>query len=159
MIKYSLTALVLTSLWASPDLHAKSVSEVYSAEEKLLILGDDKDQDGVRDDIKAAIDATYSSKPLVASALIQMAKSIQSSLVVDTQEQREQLDPQSLAATKCLFDMSAKSFVNPVEPLLFLESLVTNTPERAFAYARSDALVKGRVSQVPDGNTCDFPTN
>lgn len=119
------------------------------------IAGPDLNQNGVRDDIEAWINA----RPLdegQRKALMQKARALQMTLLIDLKD-RAALDRSGdrlMASTKCAGDR----FSPRSESYGFtgkIEAMTANTRERAARYAQYNAARSGSSTTYPSGDTCE----
>jgi hypothetical protein len=122
------------------------------------VMGPDKDNNGVRDDIDAYV-ASLPDSPEEKAALLQMSASFSLMMVSaeDSEPDKEALRYASLASTRalhCLHETYVGSNV-PTSKLNLMRKLMVNTRARMEAYARYNSSVSGWVFTMPREDTCD----
>jgi hypothetical protein len=122
------------------------------------IQGPDTNRNGVRDDIDRFINAgSYS--PTNKSAVDQLARAFQSSILSDISNQSELESSRVNIARSvhCLFVRFTPSggLVQPAEILETLQKITFNTKPRVLASIRFDNANNGTVLPRVDGDTCD----
>ena len=123
-----------------------------------MIEGIDIDRNGVRDDIDAYIAKTYTDEAQRRAAL-QMARALQQTLLVDTNDERalDEVSRQIMRAVNCKVSVfrSLEDSKEGHRMTSQLEAITTNTKERLKAYLAFNKAVSGSVSQLPEGGTCE----
>jgi hypothetical protein len=119
------------------------------------IAGPDVNQNGVRDDIEAWINAQPVTEPQ-RKALMQKAKALQRTLIVDLtdKEALQQVGEATMAATNCGGD-SFESFGKYYEVSGKIEAMTANTRERAMRYMQYSKARSGSITTLPDHDTCE----
>ena len=121
------------------------------------LRGPDANDNGVRDDVEAYIDAL----PLTDAqrkAAMQTARVQQQSMLIDLADRAAviALGSASMASTACMADTFAiGSVVSSRELNLKIEAITANTPERARRYIQYMRALSGTSTAYPDGNTCE----
>lgn len=118
------------------------------------LVGNDENDDGVRDDIAQLI----ASEPVTDEqkvALIEIAKGLQNTLVVDLTNEQEvsELGEKSALNAVCL----ALKFEKGIDASKYLgriEAAMMNTSERADKYEAYNAARHGSVTRLPDFSSC-----
>lgn len=121
------------------------------------VAGIDADQNGIRDDIQAYINATY-PEPEQQKAVSQYARSLQAKLLVNPKD-KYQVRASSDASVKgmsCIYEKvpvdNSPQAARVVEEIF---SLTTNTKQRLKAYMAFDQAMDGAVISLPTGKVCD----
>lgn len=131
--------------------------ELPTLERTNTIAGIDEDQNGIRDDIDAYIEKTYSSEAQ-KKAVSQYAKSLQASLLVDTEDKiaLKATTNVKARAISCIFEKipygKSPDGDRVVGEIL---SITTNTKQRLLAYVALDKALDGTVISSPSGDVCD----
>jgi hypothetical protein len=120
--------------------------------------GVDANGNGIRDDIDAFIDRSYSTE-LQRRAARQMAANLQKTLLANKEDKAalKQVDTGAGRAIRCLFlrfDGSNGS-KHPEAVSQELESVTANTKERLKAYLAYSKAMDGAVMSLPEGDTCE----
>jgi hypothetical protein len=119
------------------------------------IAGPDANQNGVRDDIEAWINS-LNVTDLQRKALMQEAKSLQQTLLVDLTNQAalQQVGDSLMASGKCGEDR-----FTPLEEFFKLsdkiEAMTANTRQRAERYMQYNKARSGSVTVLPNYDTCE----
>jgi hypothetical protein len=119
------------------------------------IAGPDANKNGVRDDIEAWINAEPVGD-VQKKALMQKARSLQHTLLVDLNDKAElqKTGEGLMASTNCGGDV-----FSPYATWSILagkiEAMTANTPQRAERYMKYDAARSGSSTSLPNGNTCE----
>ena len=120
------------------------------------IAGPDANVNGVRDDIETWIDGRAALSKAQRMALMQKAKSLQQTLVVDLQ------DPSALQKAGDGLAASSNCGIIQFSPYATfsklsgkIESMTANTRERAARYNQYNAARSGSSTTLPDGDTCE----
>lgn len=150
----------LTALLQSKDTVDEQFGVLYEEYEHLLdrsdsLPGPDENDDGIRDDIEAFIDALEVSEP-VRNALKQNARQTQENLYYDFSEATDSnIDKayeisrkyDKVLACKDFLGMSVDDSINTSETIT---SLTYNTKARTMAYLAYNHLLDGSVSTLLD---------
>ena len=124
------------------------------------ISGIDANNNGIRDDIEAFIVQRY-AEPKERAAMMQFARSVQASLLVDKFDQSalQALSLKDSYAVNCVFNVlnPERNADNGLPEIAAREivSLTTNTKARSKAYLMYSYALSGFVLTFPNGNTCD----
>ncbi len=115
------------------------------------LAGEDKNSNGVRDDIDRYIDKHYID-PQKHAAVVQSAKVLQKALLVDKRDMDKirKIDTEDNKAIHCLFQV-----FKPNEVPNEIESLTTNTKVRLLEYLKYNKMLDGTVSSELEGDTCE----
>ncbi len=100
--------------------------------------GVDSNRDGVRDDLEKLIDEKYASDPNIRSAVRQLAKTLQESI----------LHPETVDAKPGLFAITCLYYVTPQQASEIIDTLQAaagNTRARASALIRESAKFNGKI--------------
>ncbi len=130
--------------------------EIPTLDRSSDIKGSDTDDNGIRDDIDTYIE----SMPITdeqKKAVIQLARSMQDSLLVDTKNDvaLQNDDVKSIRAIQCL-DIKFDDIPMERKILISIESKTANTKERAMKYIQYNNALSGSASQIlTAGDTCD----
>ena len=120
------------------------------------IAGPDANKNGVRDDIEAWI-GTFDVTELQRKALMQKAKALQQTLLVDLADKvAVQRAGEGLAAsTKCAGDRFAPVRSNSYAITDKIEAMTANTRKRAARYMQYNKARSGSSTTYPRGDTCE----
>ena len=122
-----------------------AVEEVAPPPSTVPVAGTDADGDGVRDDVQAWLQATYSDTAVRAAAR-KLAVSLQAMLVNTGGEAGALAAAAGMnAAIDCLYALDPAALGGRVDAV---EGAVVNTGNRARAYARAGAHLSGDVFTV-----------
>lgn len=115
------------------------------------LAGTDADGNGVRDDIDAYI-AASDYTPIQKKALLQEARALQKSLLIDISDvsAMQLLGNEVMAAVNCMGDVLPSSARRGLD----LEAMTMNTRERVERYLKYNAALSGGVFRLPRGDTC-----
>lgn len=124
---------------------------------KLTIEGIDADQDGVRDDVQRYIAIKYGTSERAVKALTLIAKSAQSQVLLGdsvTSEQAYEIAQKASDIALCYVHTVDQKIRNE-RALDFVNTQVTNTPDRFERYRKFDRLLANRVflaseAEVPE---------
>lgn len=137
-------------------LEAKGVLPILDQSSDLP--GVDEDKNGIRDDIDAVLEQLPVDDSARA-AVVQLAQSLQSALIVDidhntalNEAMLEVVDAVTCLGTRVEEDTERANL------LAMLEGMTANTRERTVAYIAYNKALSGRVSTMPDRDTCDAPS-
>ena len=158
MLSISMIAVVFSGCRITTVEQAIMAAEVNGSIPKLnhdnTLLGPDKDNNGIRDDIDAYI-ATLPYTEVQKKAVKQHAKALSSSLTVDTTDKTALLkvaDGMSRASwctfTKLGGDLAPKIKADN-------EKMIVNTKNRFLQYEKFNAALSGEIFASPDGDGCD----
>jgi len=139
-VTVSLPVELIVKKWERGDLPADP-----GEAGKQTLLGIDSDNDGVRDDVQIAIARHYPEPKDEKErlALEQFAASLQYAFSVYQSGDEEQLYnvfSEIIAATDCITGRSSR----PEEDVIFVENIMHNTEERAYAYIDINEKAAGR---------------
>ena len=167
-----ITTLTAATILSACDLMAEvynsslPVTPLSSKDEKAIpyldrtptLSGVDANANGVRDDIDKYIASKYTI-PAQAKAATQLARSMQSSILVD------KTDASAVKAVALSIDRSVNClhdrFTNTSGELAasavlhILQSLTANTKTRLIAYLQFSSAMNGTVGTLPEGDTCE----
>ena len=157
--------LVLKSIAISALVLSSFTAQAYDAFNGVLdrsdtIGGIDANNNGIRDDIEAFIVQRY-TEPKERAAMMQYARSVQASLLVDKFDQSavQALSLKDSYAVNCVFNVlnPERNADNGLPEIAAREivSLTTNTKARLKAYLMYSYALSGSVLTFPNGNTCD----
>ena len=122
------------------------------------LLGVDSNNDGVRDDVEAYINAKYASATQ-RSAAMQAARSLQATLLVDVRDvtAAKAASRRVTYAANCIFARFAgpPDSPDPARVIKELEGVTTNTKARLLAYLAYNKALNGTSSSLPEGDTCE----
>lgn len=117
--------------------------------------GPDANGNGVRDDIEAWINA-QSVNDGQRRALMQKARALQRTLVVELQDQRAlQEAGEGLAASSNCGIIQFSPYSTFSRFAGKIEAMTANTKERAARYMQYNAARSGSSTTLPDGDTCE----
>lgn len=131
--------------------------ELPMLERTNTLKGIDTNENGIRDDIDAYIKKTYPDEEQ-QKAVIQYAKALQASLLVDKEDKVavKALTNAKAKAISCIFEKipSEQSRINGsiVEEIL---GITTNTKQRLLEYLALNKALDGTVISLPSGEVCD----
>ena len=121
------------------------------------VAGIDADQNGIRDDIQAYINATY-PVPEQQKAVSQYARSLQAKLLVNPKDEY-QVRASSDASGKgmsCIYEkFPVDNSPQAARIVREIFSLTTNTKQRLKAYMTFNQAMDGAVISLPTGKVCD----
>jgi len=119
------------------------------------LAGPDLDNNGIRDDIDAYINKTYTNEKECKAAQ-QFARYMQQAILVDPNDEDEinRVDLMSSRSINCIFRTFNDS---PNGWRLFSEikAMTTSTEKRLKAYLEYDKALDGSTSSLPKGDTCE----
>jgi len=116
--------------------------------ESATVAGVDADHDGVRDDVNRYIAATYPNSAKSRSALMQYAKSVQTSFVnVSTARHAATLEPQLLRAGACV-----TATMGSATAITEIDARMANSPARVKARSNYEGYLEGKVFTIPSGD-------
>ena len=121
------------------------------------VKGIDDDKNGIRDDIDAYIKQTNQTEEQ-QKAVNQYAKSLQASLLVDTEDKIavKAITNEKARAISCISvkvpDGKSPNGERVVKEIL---SMTTNTKQRLTQYFELDKALDGTVVSLPSGEVCD----
>lgn len=124
------------------------------------VMGPDKDNNGVRDDIDAYVESLPET-PQGKAALRQMSRSFSLSMLSTETEAppaKDQLRAVSLVGSRaiaCLYDVFPGPEPKAHESLNLMRKLTVNTRQRLEAYGRYNHAVNGWVFKQQQGDVCD----
>jgi hypothetical protein len=119
------------------------------------IAGPDANNNGVRDDIEAWINA-QPVNDAQRKALMQEARALQGTLTVSLKDQNAvQAADDRLAASSQCGSIQFSPYDAFSKLARRIEAMTANTSERAGRYMQFDAPLSGSSSRLPNGNTCD----
>jgi hypothetical protein len=167
MVKKILTSAIIAFLLAgcgsSGGGGSGSATESQTPQEEVPgletggeVAGTDGNANGVRDDIDDYITQHYSNDQQ-KNALLQFAKVMQDSLVVDTSDTAavQAIDGRDSRALHCVFvAFGDPSSENPSTAWHKIRSLTTNTKDRLEAYLKFNHALDGTTSTLSEGDTC-----
>ena len=110
---------------------------------RTTLLGIDSDSDGVRDDVQRAIATRYPSNKNSQLALSQLAKGIQEAFIAQSANDANQLNDtfqKIVKATDCITVTTAQ----PLQDIVFIQTLMSNTNVRSDAYVEVNAAASGQ---------------
>lgn len=119
------------------------------------IRGPDADNNGIRDDIDAYI-ASLQVTDGQRKAVEQMARALQSALLVDLEDPEElrRVSDLGMRGNRCL-SINFSDFDEKLNVLTKIEGITANTQERAFQYMKYNQALSGGVYRLLKGDTCD----
>lgn len=127
-------------------------------EREPTLVGIDNDNNGIRDDIDRYIDINYSD-PYQRSAVAQLAKELQHTLVVDITDMNavKNTNRKLSEANHCIYSRfdGSKGSKQPGQVSKEIESITTNTKERLLAYLAFAKALDGTSWSTPEGDTCE----
>lgn len=151
MVLLTAVLIILTACSSSGSGTANSPS---ASAGNATIAGIDADHDGVRDDVKSYISATYPNSAKARSALTQYAKGVQTSFVnVSTASQAVAQESQLLRAGACV-----TSTMGSASAITDIDARMANTPARVKARSDYEGFLEGKVFTIPAGDpasVCD----
>ncbi len=172
--KVLITTLCLSVLTAcgGSDSSDSSPPKELSLEEKILqledkgqlakldrsdsILGTDQNNNGIRDDIDAYIQKTYTNEE--AKAVNQLAKVLQDSLTVDLEDGIKLQDTgnEYMRSVSCIHEKFEDGVdANGVSVTNEILAMTTNTKQRLTAYISFSDVVDGYVFKAPEEGYCN----
>ncbi|NCU24029.1 hypothetical protein DZC41_11290, partial [Acinetobacter haemolyticus] len=117
----------------------------------------DADQNGIRDDIDAYIQKTYTTEEQ-RKAVSQYARSLQSSILVNKEDKIavKAITNEKARAISCIFEKipneQSPNNGSVVEEIL---GATTNTKKRLLEYIALNKSLDGTVISLPSGDVCD----
>ncbi len=121
------------------------------------LTGTDSDNNGVRDDIDTYISSNYSI-PNQKTAVLQTAKALQKTLMVDTNniESVKEVNRQVSRGIDCIFTVfNNNSTKSPTQAVQELESITANTKQRLLTYLKYNKALDGTSSALTEGDSCE----
>lgn len=110
---------------------------------RTTLLGIDTDSDGVRDDVQIAIATRYPSDTNSQLALSQLATGIQEAFTAQSANDSNQLSntfQKIVKATDCI----TVTTVQPLQDIVFIQTLMANTNVRSDAYVEINTAASGQ---------------
>lgn len=144
---------------ASSQLQALEQSgQIPQLDRSSSLAGPDANTNGVRDDVDAYIAANLSATPEKAAAATQLARGVQSSVVVNAGDidAVKTAQRQVTRATNCVYSRFTGDTVKPPGKVSReLEAITANTRERLTAYLAYNKALDGTSWSTPEGDTCE----
>lgn len=135
----------------------ESSGELPKLDRTDTVAGIDADQNGIRDDIDAYIQKTYTTEEQ-RKAVSQYARSLQSSILVNIEDKIavKAITNEKARAISCIFEKipneQSPNNGSVVEEIL---GATTNTKKRLLEYIALNKSLDGTVISLPSGDVCD----
>lgn len=145
----------------SPGEKIKSLElagSIPKLEREPTLVGIDNDNNGIRDDVDSYIEVNYSA-PYQRSAVEQLAKALQHTLVVDITDMNavKNANRKLTEAVYCIYSRfdGSNGSKQPGQVSQELESITPNTKERLLTYLAFSKALDGTSWSLPEGDTCE----
>lgn len=139
--------------------HFRNLNILSNTSTSNVVIGEDKDGDGVWDYIQTYINKTYPNSERVRASLRQVAKAMQN-FMLDYKGKSFALKKHAkelLVAIDCASNFQGK---NNSAVINDLKSKILNTPARSDAYSRANQNIQGELLEqdwnINDVGNCDF---